>query len=518
MQKYILLFLTLIALQVKAQIPEDALRYSFYPQSGTARNLAVGGAMGSLGGDLNAVYVNPAGLGFYRTGEIVFSPAYLFNNNQSNFRENSSTANKSNHFNLGTTGLVMGYNGNFYNPNASNAIGIAISQTANFNNNIFYKGLNNYSSFSEQFSEEYVKKKYTLDDVLNTNTPSPYKVSPALYTYLIDTVTINNIYQVKGAPEYILDAGQALMQEMKQQTKGGITELALSFAHSDGNKWFVGGSFGIPIINYTSNTTFKESDTSNNTNNHFKSFEYTDDFSTRGAGINGKFGVIFRPKDYVRLGLAVHTPTLMSLRDTRYTSLSTQLENPTGNFSVSSDIFTEGQEGESRYGQTTPWRIVASGSYVFREVEDTRRQKGFLTADVEYVGHGGSRFSAKSNLGLTDLNDENYYKQLNQTIAEQYKGSFNFRVGGELKFNTFMTRAGFAYYSNPYKDPALKASHMLLSGGLGYRNKGMFIDVTYVHAINRDVSFPYRLEDKDNTFATLNNQRSNIMATVGFKF
>ena len=30
---------------------------------------------------------------------------------------------------------------------------------------------------------------------------------------------------------------------------------------------------------------------------------------------------------------------------------------------------------------------MLSGSYVLREVEDVRKQKGFLTADVEYVTH-----------------------------------------------------------------------------------------------------------------------------------
>ena len=34
---------------------------------------------------------------------------------------------------------------------------------------------------------------------------------------------------------------------------------------------------------------------------------------------------------------------------------------------------------------------------------------------------------------------------------------------------------------------------LLLSGGLGYRNKGMFIDLTYVHTISKDVDFSYRL-------------------------
>ena len=103
-------------------------------------------------------------------------------------------------------------------------------------------------------------------------------------------------------------------------------------------------------------------------------------------------------------------------------------------------------------------------------------------------------------------------------IKTQYKGNFNFRLGGELKFNTIMTRLGFAYYTNPYKDTELKANRMLLSGGLGYRHKGVFIDLTYVHSINKEVNFPYRLEDRANTFASINNQRGNIIASVGFKF
>ena len=103
-------------------------------------------------------------------------------------------------------------------------------------------------------------------------------------------------------------------------------------------------------------------------------------------------------------------------------------------------------------------------------------------------------------------------------MSTDYKGNFNFRVGGELKFNTIMGRLGFAYYGNPYKDATFKANRMLLSGGLGYRDKGFFIDLTFVEAISKDVSFPYRLEDRANTYATLKQQRGSLMATVGFKF
>ncbi len=70
---------------VIAQEPADALRYSWYVPGGTARQQAVGGAMTSLGGDLSAAFVNPAGLGFYKTGDFVLTPGYAFGNNKSTY-------------------------------------------------------------------------------------------------------------------------------------------------------------------------------------------------------------------------------------------------------------------------------------------------------------------------------------------------------------------------------------------------------------------------------------------------
>lgn len=514
MKKYVLLINLFITTAAFAQVPEDALRYSFFPQNGTARNLAIGGAMGSLGGDINATFVNPAGLGFYKTGEFVLSPGLTFLKNKINFRETNNQNNKSN-FAFGTSGFVFGF-GSRDKPKVSNAISLAVTQTANFNNSVQYKGLNNYSSFSEQFAEEFAKSGYSIDDVLSTNSPLPYGSAPALNTYLIDTVTVNGKQQVKGAPEYILDAGQAVRQEMNRTTKGGITELALGYGHNNNDKWFWGFTVGIPIINYSSNTSFIESDSSNNSSNNFKRFEYTDNYTTKGVGFNAKLGVIYKPQEYVRIGLAVHTPTFMGLTDTRTTAIHTDLENPVKSFDESSTTFTNNQPGQSSYLQTTPFKAILSASYVFREVANVKKQRAFLSADIEYENYKGSRFSS-DNSDATE-GEKGYYKQLNEVIKEEYKGNFNFRLGGELKFNTIMTRLGFAYYGNPYKSAPEKVNRMLLSGGLGYRDKGMFIDLTYVYNISKDLDLPYRLEDRANTYATLKQLRGNVALTVGFKF
>lgn len=517
MKKNLLLIIILVSGKLMAQIPEDAIRYSWFPNNGSARNMAVGAVMGSLGGDITATFVNPAGLGFYRTREFVFTPGFLLNKNKASYRD-SLTTQKNNGFSFGPTGLVVGWT-NKYNTKQSSAVSVAINQTANFNNITRYRGLNNYSSFSEMFAEEFAKSGLSIDQALQTQSSLPYTSAPALYTYLIDTVRINGTLQVKAAPEYLLDAGQALRQDYYKKTSGGIYELALGLAQNNNDKWLYGLTLGIPFVDYNSNPVFTESDTSSNTHNNFQTFTYQDNFKTTGIGGNLKLGVIYRPKDYIRFGLAVHSPSFIKLTDTHSSQLNTIVENNAGQaetFKVSSNEFTNGQPGENEYLQITPWKAMISGSYVFREVENTKRQKGFISADIEYVNHRSSRFSSWADEPTED--EKNYYKQLGKVIKQYYKGAFNFRVGGELKFNTIMGRLGFAYYGNPYKDAPVKANRMLLSGGLGYRNKGFFIDLTYVHKLTRDADFAYRLQDRANTYATVKQTKGNIVATVGFKF
>jgi hypothetical protein len=517
MKRIFFFLLVFCTSKIVAQIPEDAIRYSWYPQNGTARSLGSGAAMGSAGGDLTAAFVNPAGIGFFKVNEALITPGFLLTKNKFNYRGNASQ-NKKNAFAFGPTGVIFSLGNNRFT-NSSSTVAIAATQNAGFNNVIQYRGLNNYSSFSEQFADEFVtlnKKGLSIDDVLNRNSVSPYTAAPALYTYLVDTVTINGKTIVKAAPEYILNAGQALQQEMTKTTKGGLYELAFTYAQNNNEKFMWGATLGVPLVSYESNTVFNEKDTSANRTNNFNSFSYNDNFKTTGAGLNLKLGLIYRPKEYIRLGLAVHTPSYMALTDSRRATLHTELENPVKSFDVKSDVFTNDQRGESKYIQQSPWRALISAAYVFREVEDVTRQRGFLSADVEYVNHSGGRFKSDQQEQTSD--EKIYYDQLNSVVKNIYRGNINVRVGGEIKFNTIMGRLGFGYYGNPYKDAPSNANKMTLSGGLGYRNKGFFIDVAYVHLITKDFDIPYRLENAQTTYAELKQQRGNAVLTFGVKF
>ena len=519
MKKCILLFIILSSAKVFAQIPEDAIRYSWLSHTGTARYMAIGGVMGSLGGDVSAAYVNPAGLGFYRTGEVVFTPAYLQNKNKATFRGGDTEKFTNSKFNLGTVGFVKGFNFN-NDPKSGHAFSIALTQTANFNNVIKYSGFNNFSSISEQFAEEFARSGLTIDEALNTDSRLPYTAAPALYTYLIDTVFDGSKYVVRSPSETIINAGQALKQDMLKTSSGGMYELAFSGAENRKDKWMIGATVGVPIIHYKSKTEFTETDTSSNKTNLFSTSTFTDDFETTGIGVNLKLGIIYRPREYIRLGLALHSPSFIYQSDERKTSIYNKREGSDSlrDEFASSALFTSDNVSiNDKYIQTTPWKAIVSASYVFRETENVKRQKGFISADVEYVNYRSSRFNVEEE---TDENEslQSYYTALNNVLKEQYKGAFNFRVGGELKFNIIMARLGFAYYGSPYRESQLKANRMLLSGGLGYRHKGFFVDLTYVHNVSKDVNFPYRLQDKENTFASLNQTQGNISATFGVKF
>ncbi len=496
-----------------AQLPEDVLKYSWGPINGSARINAVGGAIGSLGGDITSLYVNPAGLGFYKTTDITISPGFNFYNNKGKYR-GSDTTSKFSKFNFGPTGAVFGW------PSREkwNSFGIGINRSANFNNTVYYKGQNNFSSFGEQYAAEAARSGLSFDDMLNSNAVS-LGTRMAVYSYLIDTVSLGAGPEVVSMAMYdqLRNGGDFLVsQEHRVQTSGGITDFAIGYAANKNDKLYIGGSLGIPFVSYTKESVLRETDATGNTNNNFAFSEMSERFTTKGVGVNFKLGMIAKPSEYLRLGLAIHTPSWYTLTDTYDATMTTNTENygVSGNgVPVSSRIFTNGQVARYEYGLSTPWRFMVSGAYVLREVEDVSRQKGFLSADIEYITYRSNRFSNADQ----SIADDGYYAALNNVIKGYYKNAFNFRVGGELKFTTLMTRLGFAYYGNPYADKALKANKMFLSGGLGYRDKGMFIDLTYVHALQKDISFPYRLPDKANTFANINGTGGNISLTFGFK-
>jgi hypothetical protein len=491
---------------VFAQEPADALRYSWIIPSGTARQQAIGGAMGSLGGDVSAVFVNPAGLGFYRTGDVVFTPGYQIGKTRSTYFGHEEKEGRNN-LDFGTSGVVLGGS---VSKNNSTAIAIAFNSSASFSDHTLYRGVNNQSSYSHRFLEE-------IDGIGDPNAVAfnyPFGTSLAFNTYWIDTVAGGSPGNYNFQTRAPFATG--LIQENDIVSRGRMSELAIAFAGNRSDKWLFGFTLGIPFVNFDRESVFTEADAGTDPGNKFDFASIQENLTTSGTGLNLKLGAIYKPREYVRLGLSVHTPTLMMMTDVYSASVTTDTEDYEGILTQSSTDLL-GSDAEFKYWMVSPYKVIASASYVLREIEDVTRQRGFITADIEYVNHRASSFTTDPE-GDNSEATKDYLKSVNRAIDNAYRGAFNFRVGGELKFTTIMGRLGAAYYGNPYKNLNGEKGHRFqLSGGLGYRNKGIFIDASYVHTMGRDQHFAYRLNSRPFQAANLKTTRGNILITLGIK-
>jgi len=507
--KRFILFMALVAcMHAYGQNPDDAIRTAWFTQNGTARNMATGGVMGSLGGDITAAHVNPAGLGLYKTSEFVVTAGFLSPMNKLNFRGSDTNTTKKSFLN-GPIGFIFG--GVSTNKNSkwtSSAFSISVHQLANYNNHIQYSGLNNQSSFTEQYLEELVRDRADTNAAL---TNYIFGSSLAFRTFLIDTVQVGSLLGYKS----LVPISSGIIQSFNADTKGGYQELAIALAGNMEDKLYFGGSLTIPIISYQKDFYFSETDATQNTHNNFAYFNYHETASSSGAGVGLKLGMIYKPKDFWRIGFAIHTPQLISYKDEIRSWLTANTEAYAGTRSESSDHLNNGSPGTRSYNLITPWRAIASASYVFREVANTQKQRAFLSADIEYVNYRGARFYGKGKT-VTDAM-KNYYSLTNNEIQDYYRGNLNLRLGGELKFDPWMFRLGAAYYGSPYADNHLQANRYIGSGGMGYRNYGIFIDLTYSHTFVKDVNFPYRLNDIANTYATQKGSIGTMVMTFGIK-
>ena len=489
-----------------AQNEQDALRFSNLQPQGTARSIGFGSALGSVGGDFSALSVNPAGIGIYRSSEIMFTPSLTFSHTNSDFTGNSADENGS-HFsfsNLGfvTTNVITGRRAK-KSGWTTVSFGLGLTRTADFTRDYSYIGRNTTSSGSFIFEDD--ANRYGI-----TGNAQPTSQGDLGYdTYLInpytDSATGNSTYYSVVNPK----ANSAVSQSTIVQERGGISELGFSLGGSYENKLLLGATLGIPIVRYVRNKVYEERDLSGDDDNNFGYFTYTDDLKTTGAGVNLKLGVIYKFTDNFRMGIAIHTPTYLSLTDVNNRSLTANTENYQGTVSATA------VENQYDYNLLTPYRAVLSGTALLGKY-------GFFTVDYEYVDYHSSRFKFGSS-----GDEKAYEREINNTIKSTFQGASNVRAGLEIRLDNIFLRGGFGYYGNPYKSGNPSAERLDFSGGIGFRFERTFIDLGFVHHQYKTSEQPYQLPDTDNPSslyynlvvpsAQLNTGANNAVLTVGFK-
>ncbi|GAB3016268.1 hemin receptor [Niabella terrae] len=498
--KKIILAATLVTAYslLNAQTPEDALRYSWLQASGTARSQAIGNANGAIGGEISTIFSNPANIGFYKTGDFVISGGINLMNNKADYLGTNSSDKESAGF-LGTTGFVLGKPSYRNGSLKSSAFGIAINRTADFNNRITYTNKGGQLSHSSMAD-------YFIEDVVNSGSYNDYGSGLAYDAGWIREGTPDPDGTVPlESPAVDLAIDQGLEQKQVITTSGGITELAIAGAANINEKVYIGGSIGLPMLRFGSHRMYTEQDPTTD-DNGFDAAWFDDDLVTKGVGINVKAGAVFKLTDNFRLGIAAHSPTFYSMSDSYFATAGANLDEGANDHSASSN------ELVYDYNLQTPYKLMGSFSLLFGNVYDVNSQKGFLSGDLEYVNYMASTFKTSSDDGGSN---NGYFRDLNNTIDDEYKGAINARLGAELKFNPISVRLGGAYYGNPYRND--DGQLVQATGGLGYRNRGFFIDLGYVHSFGQDMIYPYRTIDAPYSGASIKSSNARILLTLGFK-
>lgn len=496
MKRY--LFPTLLFLftaPVFAQNAADALRFSYLNPSGTARYVGAGGAFSALGADFSMLSQNPAGLAAYRRGEFMFTPALKFARTDANLPGNAADRETRSKFQFDNVGIVFNTN-----PIASKwktfNVGIGLNRQANFNQAIYYDGQSNGTLLKPLF-EEVQANANVNGGVVAVEQLDPFGAGLAYNAnaiYFQDNVLT---YDFVDNPNATLDRSQSII------TSGGINEMVLSFAGNYDEKLMIGATIGVPFVNYKLESEYKESDPGGALAGnvpYFQDLTFTESVHTQGIGINGKFGIIYRPVQMLRFGAAVHTPTLMGLTDNFDNTFSYNFTDGGG---PNAGFARPDAEGNFDYRLTTPWRANLSAAVLVQRA-------GFLSADVEIVDYSAAHFNLTSDIASTE--NQQYERDLNDAIQRNYKQAVNLRFGAEGAIDILRLRAGLNLIGKPgANDSGFNTAY---SFGIGVRPDDFFVDLGMRIASGKSsVTPPYSA-----TLVATDASKTEVMLTVGFKF
>jgi hypothetical protein len=475
------------ALTTIAQNDIDAMRYSQLTFGGTARFASMAGSMGALGGDISTLSFNPAGIAVYKKSELSITPSLFTEKTTSVYNDETSSDRKLN-LNLGNIGLVA--TKNLAEKNNSTGwqsinFGFGYNRTNNFNTRVSIQGSNKTSSLLDDFVHS--ANGHASADLDGFSTGLAYQA------YLLNPINPGNLpnFDTNYYDHVIPHYGE--LQKKSMTTKGSMGETVISFGGNYKNKVLIGATMGIVNARYTEETVYEEIDEKDTIKN-FKSFAYSQNLTSKGTGFNVKFGVIVKPIDWLRIGAAIHSPTVIGMKDTYNSKMSSDLDN--------GDVHTDlkSKDGSFDYTVTTPFRAIGSLGFVVLK-------NALLNVDYEYVDYSYAQLSSSPNV----------FSDVNKTIRSNYTSTSNLRVGGEVRLDPITIRGGYALYGSPFLGGENKnASRSSYTAGLGFRENNYFIDFAYVFTKYTQYNYLY---DPALVSSVKNNyQNSSFMFTFGVKF
>lgn len=487
MKRFILtaIVLSMILVNVSAQNEGDALRYSNLKQVGTARFTALNGAFGALGADFSTLSSNPAGIALYKRSEISVTPNLYFANSESSYLAKTMDDGRNN-FSVGNAGLILTMKpidrldrSEFQNFQ----FGFGVNRMADFNNRYIYEGVNTENSLLDAYLE--------YSGNMNPELLNSYDTRLAFDTYLIDTVAGQPVPTYVNAYSYIGGFSSAL-QRKSTESWGSVNEMVFSGGANLSDRFYFGLTLGFPFVRYYQRTTYTEFN--QNTEKDLDNFSTYESLETHGSGFNLKIGTIVRATDWLRVGLAYHTPTWYSnLNDRYYTNMRAYYAN--------GDYFTANSpDGEFNYDIQTPQRLIASVAVVIGKI-------GLISADYEYIDYSDARLSP--TIDFTEPNDK---------INRYFGNTHNIRFGTEWNVGPVQLRGGYSYYGSPFKNEINDGQLSSLSGGIGFRDKDFFVDAALSYSLSSLDDYMYGTDNVKVDPASITRQTYNFLITLGYRF
>lgn len=546
---YITALAAVAAASAWAQTALDAYQISQYDLKGTARFMSMGGAFGALGGDLSTLTQNPAGIGVYRTSDIGIT---LDINAQ------------------GTKSSVPGFAGSEAN---GGQFSNSRSQTKVYCNNFGYVGTISLNSETMPFfnwGASYTRSA-SFDRLYSGYLP---QLNGSLTNYVADYTTADgwtqadmsqfykqdyNPYQDSWAPwmsilfynNFLInpngDGYNGLFQngsygtgEFQVRERGYMDQYSINFGGNIQNTVYWGVGFGITDLDYRSEVYYSETIE----NARIPDVEGTSLVTGTGGyglnswkhiwgtGFNMKFGVIVKPINELRLGLAVHTPTWYSLSQEGYANVDYELS--TGYYPTKDNSFAT----ETDYGYNdlfswrarAPWRLIGSAAVVLGG-------RIIVSGDYEYRPY--------QNMNIAD-NQGNDYKYMNEDVKTYYQAANIVRLGGEFRLTPQVSvRAGYSYESTPVTqrmaddlEPVYTSgpddtettpsyscdkSTQYITCGLGYKYKGFYVDAAYVHKYRQSTFHGFTPRETGGNLtgaptANITDHDNSFVLSIGYRF
>ena len=550
MKKILTSLLLCVPMLVNAQAATDAYTLSQTDLKGTARYMSMAGAFGALGGDLTAVNKNPGGIGVYRSSDVGITLNLDLQTVDAS-SQGLATKTSQTKFNCSNFGYVGALRLSSETMPFINW-GFSYNRPVSYNRKYSGKIDNINSSLSNYIATVTNRQGYTSYDLAFEEAANgdviydPYidSYAPWLSIMAYNSFIMNpGIYDTNGVGHEfrgLMNAKTLGFSEYEVVEKGGIDEFNVNFGGNVADKLYWGFAFGIDNMSFSKYTYYGEgltdatvaaNDNGALDNNGSASYGLENWLNTSGNGWNFKLGVIYKPINELRLGLAFHTPTYWALTDEAYSVMNFETISSSNDFIASgTEESNAGYVDEVDYRVQTPWKVNASAATVIGG-------KAIVSLEYERVAYNDMNVEYGNGYGSYSEN-----KEITNSIKEYYKAMNIFRIGAEYRLSPKVSlRLGYAYQSSPVNENALNGSTEIITagtmpsysfdkstqyvtGGLGYRSGGFYTDLAYVYKMRTSEYSAYSPYD-DNVGgyiqapnATIKDKNSQLVWSIGYRF